>query len=326
MFNNIELRRFDLNLLVVFAVLMSERNASRAAQKLGIGGPAVSMALKRLRTELRDPLFIRVGAEFKPTSRATELMRSFEPALEQIHATMKGSTRFDPASTHRTFRVGCSDDIDLILSPSLARAALANRETSRFIVRRTDFQTSPILLERDEIDLVIGVANELPKWLNNAVVSTHGLLCLVDPKHVDTSKKLSLQAYLEIPHVIVSLAGNLQGVLDEAFSALRVRRYVAHSTPYFSVIPSILKQGPSIATLPSYVVREFAREYNLHILEPPCDFGTFDIHAVWHRKNEKDSGHQWLRNHVIALLNKSLGRDAEKTKSRKRLPLAKRTI
>jgi LysR family transcriptional activator of mexEF-oprN operon len=326
MFNEIELRRFDLNLLTVFAVLMSERSASRAAQKLGIGGPAVSMALKRLRTELRDPLFIRVGTEFKPTARAVELMRAFGPALEQIYAGMKGSNRFDPASTHRTFRVGCSDDIDLILSPRLARSALSSRETSRFVMRRTDFHTSPILLERDEIDLVIGVVNNLPKWLNNAVVSTHGLLCLVDAKHVDTSRKLSLQSYLELPHVVVSLVGNLQGVLDEAFSALHVRRYVAHSTAHFSVIPSILKQGPSIATLPSYVVREFSQTYGLSILEPPFDFGSFEVHVVWHRKNENDRGHRWLRNHVISLLKESLGRDLKRSKGGKRLPLAKRVI
>jgi len=300
MFNENELRRFDLNLLIVFTALIHERSASRAAQRLGLGGPAVSMALKRLRAELNDPLFIRVGNEFKPTSRATEFMRAIEPGLERIYSGIKGGSRFDPASTHRTFRVGCSDDIDVILSPLLARSALASRESSRFVVRRTDFHTSPILLEQDEIDLAVGVVKDLPKWLNSKLVSAQGLLCLVDPGHVDTRRKLSMQAYLDIPHIIVSFGGDLRGVLDETLSALHVRRYVAHSTPYFSVVPSILKEGRAIATLPAYVVREFARSHGLAVLEPPCDFGKFDIHIVWHRKNEKDAGHQWLRSHVFA--------------------------
>ena len=63
MFNENELRRFDLNLLWIFSALMHERSATRAADKLGIGGPAVSMALRRLRAELDDPLFVRVGTE-----------------------------------------------------------------------------------------------------------------------------------------------------------------------------------------------------------------------------------------------------------------------
>ena len=312
MFNENELRRFDLNLLLVFTALMGERSASRAAEKLGLGGPAVSMALKRLRTELNDPLFIRVGHEFKPTARATEFMRAIEPGLDRIYSGINGGSQFNPASTHRTFRVGCSDDIDVVLSPLLARSALASRESSRFVMRRTDFHTSLIPLERDEIDLAIGVVKDLPKWLNSKFMSAQGLLCLVDPRHVDTRKKLSMQAYLDMPHVIVSFAGDLRGVLDETLSALRVRRYVAHSTPYFSVVPSILKEGRAIATLPAYVVRELARTHGLAVLKPPCDFGKFDIHVVWHRKDEKDAGHQWLRNHVSGCLAGVLGEKAAK--------------
>jgi len=33
--NEIDLRRFDLNLLIVFEVLMIERNVTRAAERLG---------------------------------------------------------------------------------------------------------------------------------------------------------------------------------------------------------------------------------------------------------------------------------------------------
>ena len=54
--SQIDLRRFDLNLLVVLDVLMSERGVSRAAARLGRTQSAVSHSLARLREQLGDPL------------------------------------------------------------------------------------------------------------------------------------------------------------------------------------------------------------------------------------------------------------------------------
>jgi LysR family transcriptional activator of mexEF-oprN operon len=318
MFNENELRRFDLNLLWIFTALMNERSATRAADRLGIGGPAVSMALRRLRAELDDPLFIRVGTEFQPTARATEFMRTVGPTLEQIRLGLQGSSSFDPAQSRRTFRIGCSDDIDVILSPWLARSALAKQDGSRYVVCRTEFLVNPILLERDDVDLAIGVVKDLPKWLCSKHVASAGLLCLVDPAHVDLSGKLSKQAYLELPHVIVSSAGGLRGVLDETLSSLRVHRYVAHSTPHFSVVPSILKQGRAVATLPAYVARELALVHGLRCLKPPFEFQRFDIHVVWHRKDDKEAGHQWLRESVSSHLANVVGQTTLPSQMRQR--------
>ena len=318
MFNENELRRFDLNLLWIFSALMHERSATRAADRMGIGGPAVSMALRRLRAELDDPLFVRVGTEFQPTARATEFMRTVGPTLEQIRLGLQGASAFDPAHSRRTFRVGCSDDIDVILSPWLARSALSTQDGSRHVVCRTEFLVNPILLERDEVDLAIGVVKDLPKWLCSQHVASAGLLCLVDPAHVDLSRKLSRKVYLDLPHVIVSFGGGLRGVLDESLSSLRVNRYVAHSTPHFSVVPSILKQGRAVATLPAYVARELAHVHGLRCVEPPFDFQRFEIHVVWHRKDDKDAGHQWLRERVSAHLAAVMGQAASPREVRRR--------
>ena len=48
----------DLNLLVVFAAVMDEKNVTRASQRLGKSQPATSNALNRLRLLIGDPLFV----------------------------------------------------------------------------------------------------------------------------------------------------------------------------------------------------------------------------------------------------------------------------
>ena len=57
------LRSVDLNLLVVLDALLTERNVSRAGQRIGLSQSAMSAALSRLRDLFGDPLLIRVGRE-----------------------------------------------------------------------------------------------------------------------------------------------------------------------------------------------------------------------------------------------------------------------
>jgi len=67
--HRINLRTFDLNLLKVFDVVMSERSLTRAAEQLNLTQPAVSNALRRLREALDDELLVRNGRSLEPTAR-----------------------------------------------------------------------------------------------------------------------------------------------------------------------------------------------------------------------------------------------------------------
>ncbi|MDT7589879.1 MAG: hypothetical protein QOE32_7429, partial [Pseudonocardiales bacterium] len=64
------LRSIDLNLLVTFEAVMSERSVSAAAKRLGLTQSAVSHALRRLRTTFGDPLLVRGAEGMEPTPRA----------------------------------------------------------------------------------------------------------------------------------------------------------------------------------------------------------------------------------------------------------------
>jgi len=61
------IRSFDLNLLLAFESLMIERNVTRAARRSGLSQPAMSNALPRLRRIFDDPLLHRSRDGMKPT-------------------------------------------------------------------------------------------------------------------------------------------------------------------------------------------------------------------------------------------------------------------
>ncbi len=78
----------NLNLLVIFAVLMRERSVTRASKILMISQPAVSHALKQLRTLFADPLFTRSSTGVSPTRRAQLVHKDLLVSLETIEAIL----------------------------------------------------------------------------------------------------------------------------------------------------------------------------------------------------------------------------------------------
>ena len=61
------LNKVDLNLLPIALALYDELSVSRAAQALGMSQPAVSMALRKMRSTFNDPLFVRAPRGITPT-------------------------------------------------------------------------------------------------------------------------------------------------------------------------------------------------------------------------------------------------------------------
>src|ERR1700746_1157650 len=119
--NKIDLRRFDLNLLVVFDVLMSERSVTRAAERLGRTQSAVSHPRSRLREQFGDPLLVKGGARMQPTALALDLIEQARPMLGGIQRVLSPQHVFDAATSRRGFRLAAPDFMLALFAGVLAR-------------------------------------------------------------------------------------------------------------------------------------------------------------------------------------------------------------
>jgi len=69
----VDLNRVDLNLLVAFEALMSERSVTGAAERLAIGQAAMSSTLGRIRKLFNDPILVRQGRAMITTPLANAI-------------------------------------------------------------------------------------------------------------------------------------------------------------------------------------------------------------------------------------------------------------
>ena len=312
-FSEIELRRFDLNLLLVFSALMRERSVSRAAGRLYLGPSAVSMALGRLREVVGDPLLVRAGAVMEPTPRALALWAVVEPSLATLEAALHEVRNFDPARSEAVLRFAAPDDLEFVLVPRLLERLGNDAANVRLVVRPSDFRTVLDRLDTGDADLALGATPERGLERRHRVRSLmqEGFSVLFDPAQVGAEPPLDLDTYAATPHVLLSPAGDLTGALDGALAAVGRTRTVLAAVSHFPTIPFVLKRRRALANVPSTAAAHFARAYDLAICPPPLMVPQFEVSLAWHARADADPAHAWFRN-MVAEEVQLLSLDAEK--------------
>lgn len=292
MLNRNDLRRADINLLVVFEAMMHERNVSRVGEKLFLGQPTVSNALGRLRTMFDDPLFIRNGRSMEPTARAEELFQILTPALDTIAIALSQTCEFNPATSNATFHIGLSDDVEYALLPPLLHRLRREAPGIRLVIHRADCSRMPTLLANGEISVGISYTVDLPA---NA---KRKFLRMIYPMvlRADSSKSaLTLDEFCQRPHATVSSMVNLADDTDNALKRLKRQRQVMLAVPQFSAIPMLLAQSDLLAVVPDYVAKAMAGSGGLNAEFAPIELPGFELSMVWRGVSHSDPGERWLR-------------------------------
>jgi LysR family transcriptional activator of mexEF-oprN operon len=293
--NRNDLRRVDLNLLIVFETLMHERSVTRAAEKLFLGQPAISAALARLRTLFDDPLFVRTGRSMEPSARAVEIFALLAPALDSISTAVSRAADFDPATSNAVFRIGLSDDVEFALLPALLRRLRAEAPGVVLVVRRTNYLLMPNLLASGEISVGVSYTDELPA---NAKRKT---LRRAKPKLLRADSvpgALSLDDYCERPHALVSFAGDLGGFVDEELAKVGRKRRVVLAVPQFNGLGTLLAGTDLVAMVPDYTAAALTAAGGLRAEDPPLPVQSFELSMAWRGAQDNDPAERWLRSRI----------------------------
>ncbi|WP_431768376.1 LysR family transcriptional regulator [Pseudomonas orientalis] len=295
-----DLRRFDLNLLVILDALLSEQHVTRAAERLHLSQPAVSHALARLRDLLGDPLLVRQGGALIATARALELATPLAEALGQVQALL-APNRFDPASAKRRFRVAMSDYSAAIFLPGLVR--LLRREAPgidlQIIQASREGMVDGVL--NGDLDLAAGVFPDMPAELRTTPLFEEHYTCLIDRDSLPKTGVLDLPAYLSRPHVLLEMRGSGTPEIERALAAIRERRHVAISLPHWGVAPQLIQGTDLILTVSSRGLLNIDQAHLISV-PPPFQIPSFAFELAWHARRGGDTGLQWLRGRMQGVL------------------------
>lgn len=285
----------DLNLLVVFDALFTERQVTRAGERIGLSQPATSNALARLRSLTNDELFIRTNAGLQPTPLAIALAQQIQPALKQIHTALQHEGTFDPLTSDRIFAIGMTDYVEFVMLPRLLETLEIIAPKVKIQVRSGDRQHLFSLLDCGEVDLLCGLFPERISWHEEQLLFQEKYVCVCRRDHPIIGDALSLDDYLTASHLLVSIKEDMVGRVDKLLAAQELSRRIAISIPHFLVAPAILSRTNLVATLAERVADAFASNQNLKIFPCPLPIDGFSIFMRWHQSTGKCATHIWLR-------------------------------
>jgi LysR family transcriptional regulator, mexEF-oprN operon transcriptional activator len=290
-----DFRRFDLNLLLTFRALLEERSVTRAAQRLFLGQPAVSGALKRLRETFGDELFVRTPRGMVPTPRALELARQIEPFLQSLHQALTQPSAFDPARAQRVFRIGLSDSMEVVVTPEIMGRLAAKAPGVKLIALPTDSTRAASMLDEGAIELAVGVFRECVPWQRRRPLFKWRFVSVYNPRLVKTRRKqLSMEEFLRNRHILTSFSGGLHGFIDERLEMQGLKREVVFSSANFATSPFIVQRTPAIATIPDFIGRVWRDTLDLTMSPLPFDVPGYEVSLMWAAAHDQDLGLAWL--------------------------------
>nr|WP_253206453.1 LysR family transcriptional regulator [Pseudomonas chlororaphis] len=290
----------DINLLLTLDVLLAEHNVTRAAQRLNLSQPSVSVHLAKLREIFGDPLLLPGPRGMRPTARADELREPLRRALEALELAVAPASPFDPGAAANTWSVSASDyGESTVILPALAGLRAAAPGT-RLAVLELEPGRLVQQAEQGSIDLALHTSEDSPPGLRRRVLFSERYVLVGRAGHPRLQRRPSLAQFGKLEHVVVSPdGGGFHGVTDSALGEVGLTRRVVLSVPHFLFVLSALASTDLVAMLPSRLVRDNPA---LKVVEPPLEVPGYEMAMLWHERCHRDPAHQWLREFIVASL------------------------
>jgi DNA-binding transcriptional LysR family regulator len=296
MLNKTDLSRIDLNLLVLFEVVLEERHVGRAAQRLHVSPSAVSHGLGRLRTLLRDPLFLRQPKGVAPTERARQLAAPVAEILERTRQVLDRAEGFDHRRSVRRFVIGAPDAVSGVLLPGLLAELRRSAPGIDLGVRNLVGQFEAAFTELDQrtLDVALVPMSQAPaRFVARTLFDSEQFVIVRRTGH-PIGRRLTLEKYCAAPHVLVSVSGDPHGHVDEELAKTGHARRVALTVSNFMHAMAIIAESDLIGAIPRRFAAQYCARFGLVSSEPPFSLRSEPIRAIAPQVATSDGGLAWL--------------------------------
>jgi LysR family nod box-dependent transcriptional activator len=284
----------DLNLLMALEALLTEKNVSRAARRLNLTQPAISAALRRLRSYFQDEILIPHGKRMLPTAVAMSLKPALKEVMERLDQFVVAATAFNPRTSRRQFKIAASDFITTFLVapllPSVSREApnigLQLLHPSRHVVE---------LFVQGEVDLMIIPEDVLAPDHPSELLFEEKQVVVGWDRNPALNKPLTKEVFMASGHVDVEIGPEQESsAVERQLQRMGRYRRIEILTPLFSAMPYMLPGTLRLAIVGERLALMLARSLPLKIAPIPFKFPVSRQMIQFHQTRGLDCGLNWL--------------------------------
>lgn len=301
-----DIRRLDLNLLLLLDGLLASGNLSSTAQRLGVSQPSASAGLAKLRHFFNDDLFVRTGRGLRTTPFAEGLKLPVRTVIETINHEILRQPAFEPKVSSRSFTLTMPDLGEVIFLPPIIAKLHAEAPDVSLKCLNVPYGEVRDALEEGVIDLAIGYFPDLMEpAVKSQLLYEDPMVCIVRGDHPHVQGPISLEEFLDLDHLVMEHQGR-QATFEDGRVELDLKRRTLLQIPHFMSIPRLVGATDMIGIIPLSLARSFMVQYGLRIIAPPLALSSIILKQFWHRRMHNDPAICWLRGIVADQL---IGRD-----------------
>lgn len=291
----------DLNLLVALEALLSERNVTRAAERIHLSQPGMSAALQKLRWHFSDQLLERVGRRLDLTPKARELVEPVRDILFRVGRLIDHEPDFDPQTAKRVFRLAMSNVGSEVLAAPLAERLL---EIAPGISCQFDDLNSNALtrLNDGQYDICVTIAERTlldPTYVEDALAEEflfHDYFVLVGAaSNTALTDDIDYDAFCKLPYVEVRFGGDLVSAIEGTLRRQKQRPETNAWVPGYLEATSLVSRTRLVAVVPWRIFSLYRESLKLRFVPLPFKAQDLDETAVWHVRHNDDPGHRFFR-------------------------------
>lgn len=301
-----KMSRLDLNLLTALEALLSERSVTRAAQRLHLSQPALSVSLSRLRKHFDDPLLLRQGNAYVLTPLAERLANHTAFALEATRRVFENQADWRPETSTRKFVIYGSDYAFSTTAKEVSR--IANQVAPGVTFRFQSFNLSIVedaanrLRSADGFLLPHGFLSDLEfvdLWSDEWVI-------LADENNTQITEPLEMRTLVELPWVFTYHERAAMTTVVQQMLHLGVKPKIDAVVEYFLAVPHFVVGTNRLGFAQKSLAEHAARVPGIRVLAPPFQPSPVVNALWWHPVHNHDPEHIWMRS-LFSEAGKTLG-------------------
>ncbi|HTJ93830.1 MAG TPA: LysR family transcriptional regulator [Pararobbsia sp.] len=247
----------DLNLrdIRAFVTVAQAGNFTRAATRLHLSQPALTVQIRRLEETVGARLFDRNSRSVALTQTGRELLPLLQRSLNDMEQALRDARAFGEGASG-TVRLACLPTYASSALPNLIQAFRKRVPQARFQIRDVVASMVNTLVRNEEADIGVTGGNTLDATLDVLHMSEDRLVVVCPKTHALARKRSIRVADLDgLPLVLTASGTSVRAVVDAALAAARCTPDIACEPMYMMSAVAMVRSGLGVSVLP-----ETARE------------------------------------------------------------------
>ncbi|ECA1950195.1 LysR family transcriptional regulator [Salmonella enterica subsp. enterica serovar Virchow] len=298
------LNHFDLNLIVVFELIYSQKSLTKTAQLLNVSPPAISKSLSKLRIHFQDPLFIKNNNRFEPTILAEYIHNNTTSNLHSINDVVN----FGPhISSRRTFSIYSPPTVASLLVSNM-KDFLENKSSDYELIHRNIYSVeSDIenLFRNRKADMVISLTPVFSASLICEPGANKKLVLSCNNNYKMVGDHISADRLLE--HRWITTLSNDSVVKMELANFVRDyikgERDIIFSSDSILPVLTAIQNIDAIGIISEDMLNIHGEAFNLRKIETDFELPSYSYNIIYHRNTKKDLAFNKLIDAVKLALN-----------------------